>query len=192
MILAPGCPQPGTVAGVRRVAGPTSEIVTPEEAKLRLRVDSDAEIDVIAEMIVNARESLEAYLQRSIAKQTWQADIAGFPCDGTGISLPRPPIIEVVSLNYIDANSVQQTLSSSAFTLMGDEDSARIILNEGYSWPTARAVNPGLTVEYIAGYATVPERFRGYIFGLLAIWFDDRTKQGQMPPGFAASDRVFA
>jgi uncharacterized phiE125 gp8 family phage protein len=176
---------------IESVQKPAAEPVSPEQAKLRLRVDSDAEIDVIGEMITSAREALEGYLRRSIAKQTWRAVLDRFP-DDRWISLPMPPAISVSSVKYLDSDAAEQTFSSGSYTLIGDDEGAKIALNDGASWPSALCKRGAVKIEFVAGYEAAPEWLRAHVLGLLAIWFDDRTKQGQIPAGFASQDRIFA
>jgi uncharacterized phiE125 gp8 family phage protein len=175
---------------VECIVAPTAEPVTADEAKLRLRVDSDDEIDVIEEMIVSARQTLEAYLQRSISKQTWRATLDRFPKERK-ITLPMPPVISVSSVGYRDTAGQPQTLAAESYRLAASDDDAVILLNDGFSWPAGDCFPASVTVEFVAGYAKPPERFRAYVMALLSIWFEDRSQQGQIPAGFAAADRIF-
>lgn len=68
------------------------------------------------------------------------------------VSLPYPPLIEVTSVTYEDANGVQQTLPSSAF-LASDEGLGPSF---GTIFPSGRWQPGAVRIQYRAGYDTIP------------------------------------
>lgn len=145
----------------RLVTPPTVEPVSLDEAKEHLRVlsdDTDAEIE---SMIVAARQMVESgeswSLERSLITTTWRVVLDRFPkC----IELPRPPLISVSSITYVDTNGTTQTLSPSLYQVDSHNEPGRIVPAYGQVWPVTRDQINAVTVTYTAGYgataASVP------------------------------------
>lgn len=138
------------------VTAPTSEPVALDDLKLHLRVDTDAEDDLIAGLNVAARQYAEAFTQRAIPQQTWDLKLDAFPC-GSEFYLPKAPCISVTSISYIDTNGDSQTLAT---TVYGTDLPAgpyaragRIYLKYQQQWPQTRDIPNAVTVRFVAGYA---------------------------------------
>lgn len=99
----------------------------------------------------------ERTTQRAILPQTFRMLLSRFPSGYSPIVLPRPPLIEVVEIAYIDGDGADQT--------MADFDIARPLLLEnkrasvrpayGESWPATRSQADAVTVTFRAGYLDV-------------------------------------
>lgn len=105
-----------------------------------------------------ARGIVEEYTRRALITQTWELTLEAFPCSGV-IDLPRPPLIAVSSIQYVDENGDTQTLDTSLYTV--DTSTGRIARTYGASWPSTNPQQPAaVTVTYTAGYggtgASVP------------------------------------
>jgi len=92
---------------------PTEEIVTLNEVKSYLKIDDDYENDILELLIKSTREAIEAIIQKSVISQVWRYEVnmnnlndcyhkkIGSPDLNGGyikISLPKPPIIKILSL----------------------------------------------------------------------------------------------
>ena len=136
-----------------RTTDPASEPVTLAEARLHLKLDasgspeSHPDDDLVNRLIPAAREWCETYTGRSFFEQTWQVKLDEFKDD---MRLPRPPLISVTSIQYIDLNGDTQALSSSVYTV--DTVSNRVLLAYGQTWPSTRSVENAVTITYQAGY----------------------------------------
>jgi uncharacterized phiE125 gp8 family phage protein len=80
-----------------------------------------------------------------------------------GITIPLPPLQQVVSVTYTDVNGAPQTLDPATYIVNKDAPSD-LSLVSGASWPSA-ALTPGaVVVRFIAGYgdkgSDVPEDIR--------------------------------
>jgi len=181
--------------GLKLITPPTSEPVTTEQAKLWLRLDSDAEIDTVAMLIAAARQTLDGadgYLGRCLDTQTWALTLDRFPCERE-IRIPLPPLQEVVSVKYLDSTGAEQTFSSDSYRLDSDDWSGRILLDGGASWPSTLFERAAVTITFKAGYANgVPEGLRAEILRLVGIWFDDRSMVGQLPSDWSSRYRLVA
>lgn len=181
---------------LKLITAPTSEPVTTDEAKLWLRLDSDAEIDIVDRLLKSARQMLDGadgYLGRCLTEQTWAMTLGRFPyC--RSIRIPLPPLISITSVKYLDALGAEQTFDPASYRISSDDWSGDLILNSGASWPSSTLCGPGndaVTVTFVAGYAAgVPEGLKTDILNLVGAWFDDRTKAGQLPDGWSSRYRI--
>ena len=142
------------------VTGPGLEPISRDDAKLWLRLDHTTEDTLLDSLIQMVREQVE---ERGLAvvTQTWDLRLDGFP---RVIRIPKTPVQEVSSINYIDANGDAQTLDEGEYTVDSYAAPARIVPAYGSSWPAARSEPNAVTVRFIAGYGTgatpgeIPER----------------------------------
>lgn len=133
------------------VAPPEQFPVSLDAAKLHLRVDHDDDDVLIASLIQAAIDHLDGWngiLGRCLAEQTWRQDFDTLaPC----LPLPLGPVIEIVSVDYVDINAQARTLSSESYSLRIDAGGrAQIDLT---SWPSSISAS----ATYRAGYVTIPE-----------------------------------
>lgn len=128
-----------------------SVILPLADAKEHLAIDADDTQDdtKIAAYVAAATAHVDGpagWLGRSLAKQTLEARLRGFP---TWIKLPYGPVISVVSIKYDDPDGVEQTLDPSQYSDHGDV----ICPAANVSWPEVAAGIETVRVRYEAGYA---------------------------------------
>jgi phage conserved hypothetical protein, phiE125 gp8 family len=143
------------------VTAPQTEPISLVEAKAHLRVDVDDENDLINTLRSVSREYGETFTHRAFVTQTWNDVRGGFPGDDEAIWLPRPPLISVTSVTYLDTAGVSQTWSSSLYTVTapaGPKASAgSIVPNYGQIYPATRDVVNAVTIRFVAGYGAATE-----------------------------------
>jgi hypothetical protein len=152
-------------------------IISVADAKLRQIDLAGATDDVVAAAIATATTALENYTGRAIGVQTldwypdetdsdvhrvWRAPavVISDGCWRWPISyfdLPRPPLVSVTSIKYLDADHVEQTFSSADYWVSGVGRTGRITLKSGSSWPTVGAYPDAVVIRFVAGYSVVPE-----------------------------------
>lgn len=140
---------------IRRVSGPAAEPFTRAEAKLHLRIDTDqtADDELIDALLQAAREDGEDFTNRCFVWSTWELKLDEFPTGGEmEIVLPRPPLIRVNNITYVDADGATQTLGSDNYQV--DDRAEPAVIRPAYSktWPQTRDVMGAVTVSYVAGY----------------------------------------
>lgn len=141
--------------------GPAGEPVSLAEAKLRLRVEHDAEDSLIADLIRAARETLERSLGRALISRRLRQGFEAGQLRGPRISLAFSPLIQVLSV---------QANGASIPVLRMQTDPACIELA---SVPIAGDV----LIEYIAGYGQaqdVAQSLRDSILAMVARGYDQR------------------
>lgn len=153
--------------GLSLVTGPTAEPVTLAEAKAHLRVSIADDDGLIAGYILAARRYAEGYTRRSFCTQTWNYTLDHdwpWMCVDEyykrRIMLPLPPLQSVSSITYVDTDGATQTLASDQYVVRTDETSG--IIEEAYNvtWPVVRCQSAAMTVQFVAGWAQVPDEIR--------------------------------
>lgn len=161
------------------VTAPTVEPVSVAEAQTALRVDSDADEDIVTALVAAARQWCEAATSRAFCEQTWRLKLDAWPA-GASFLIPRPPLVAVSSVTYVDAAGATQTWASSNYIVSADLEPARLSLAAGASWPTTAARPDAITITYTAGYggpAQVPQPLRAAILLHAQILYDRDAKE---------------
>lgn len=154
---------------------PDAEPVLLAEAKLNLRVDNDEENALITILAQAAREMVEQRIGRSLITQTRTIKMDHFPLSSDTILLPYGPVQSVTSIKYY-VDEVEQTLSSSLYTVDTNSDIARIVIDD--SWPSTDDDINVVTIVYVCGYGAsstnVPKPIKQAIYMLIAHLYENR------------------
>lgn len=161
------------------VTPPASEPLSLAEAKLFLRVDHDAEDDLVADLIVAAREAVEAWARRALilrrvieTKDNWCFDALG------AVRLTLAPIAEIHEIRVSG-----ETISPSNYALDAAHDPPRLRFSAAPPSPSTPVA--GIEIEYDAGYGEdagdVPEALRQAVRLALAAAYEDRAGNVALP-----------
>lgn len=158
---------------LRLISAPIDTPVTLDEAKSHLRVDYDDDDALIQELLQAATDYCESFLGRALIDQTWELALDSFvhwrhfreTRDGYlyyddplrwlhrhehGIKLPKPPLIDILSVKYDDPTGAEQTLDPSKYEVDAIGEPGRIVPLE--PWP---AIHPGVNpvrIQFRCGY----------------------------------------
>lgn len=140
---------------------PASEPVTLTEVKAQARIDLDADDTLLTSYIKAVRQLIETETGRQLLTATWVYRAWGFEhC--CYVELPKPPLLTVTSIAYVDSDGVTQTWAASNYRVSTAK--GRVYLASGVSWPSVRSQFDALQITYTAGYgataASVPEPLR--------------------------------
>mgnify|MGYP001382841310 CR=1 FL=1 len=161
---------------LRLTTPPALEPVTLTEAKAWLRVDGEEEDVLILGLIQAARSYVEDFTRRALVSQTWALALDRFPCTRE-ITLPRPPLVSVSSVEYIDSDGATQTLSADDYHVDARSEPGRVVLRATSSWPAVDCQPNAVVVTYVAGYGTpsqVPQGIKTAIRWMIGHWFRHR------------------
>lgn len=143
---------------VRSVA-PTKEQepVTLSEAKKVLDIaDSltyhDSEVE---SMISEAREAVERDANLVCYTGTFTRKFHEFPCGDIMHIGDIRPITSITSITYVDTAGDTQTWSASNYALESSAIQPYVRLAYGAIWPVVQSSVAGITVTFVAGYASV-------------------------------------
>jgi uncharacterized phiE125 gp8 family phage protein len=141
-------------AGVIEAPEPFVELAT---VKAHLRVDHDDDDTLIEAYIAAACAHIDGpggWLERAIGVQTLEVRSDTFSAPGCNtLDLPFPPVIDVVSVNYLDAEGAEQTLDAADYAVTGG-----YTLRPAYdgAWPTVLGYADAVRIQYRAGYVVDP------------------------------------
>lgn len=162
--------------GLTLTVAPGSEPVTLAEAKAHCRVDISDDDALLTALIVAVRQRAEALTGRALVTQQWKLTGEAFPTGALG--LPRPPLVSVQTVKYLDVDGVQQTLSSGAYDVHTSELLGTVAPIWGTEWPPIRSQIGAVEINYTAGYgaaAAVPQAIKAWILCYIAAAYDNRS-----------------
>lgn len=164
------------------------EPVTLDEAKLQVKLPvgvTHPEDSLLEDILIPAaRERAEGATNRAIRQATydlaldsvdewpWGSDRAQIADRGSlgrsaswtrrmsWIDLPKPPLVEVLSITSVDVDGVTQTFATNQYLVDAPTGSkprrGRVALAYGATWPWTRDQINALTIRFVAGYSTLP------------------------------------
>jgi uncharacterized phiE125 gp8 family phage protein len=169
------------------VITPPAPVVSLDEVKAHCRVDDsdeDALLEVFAAAATSHIDGPDGWLGRALGAQVLEArcDVA---CGGT-IRLPFPPVIELVSVSYLDAAGVEQMADLADVELMGRD----LVATGSWPWAGGSSRREAVRIRYRAGYpvddsgdsprSTLPASIRAAI---LLMTDDLYRNRGTVSPG---------
>jgi uncharacterized phiE125 gp8 family phage protein len=161
-----------------RTTEPSVEPFDLAEAKAHLRVDDDAEDDLIEALITTVRQACEDRIERTLITSTWlyEADYMN-----VRMRLPMGPVQSVASVQYLDTDGVLQTLADTEWQFTAG------ILMPAHNkvWPL-RICQPGAArITYTAGYgdaaSAVPKPYIAWMKLALTDLFENRGASAERP-----------
>lgn len=188
-----------------RVMPTTVSCVTPSTmsavdldwARTHLKAIADTEDQLIESWILAAQTYFSEYTSRPIGRTIFELWLDGFPLERK-IELPHPPLIEVVSFQYVsnDGTLLDVTDGGSPETAYWQAKTPEgvyarrgwVELKYGYSWPIAKDESGAVRIQYAAGYTEVPDLVKAAV-ALLVGQFDQFRSEIHMSEG-ARLDRL--
>lgn len=174
----------GTVHFALSLASATAVSVEPvslTEAKAHVRETATGQDVLLLSLIAAAREDGEERTARGWVRRAYNLKLDRFPCGGEPILLPKPPLLSVTAITYVDSDGVTQTWSSSEYTVDTASEPGRIVPAFGYVWPSTRDVPGAVTVRFLSGYgataASVPQRLRQACLLTIGSWYENRENE---------------
>lgn len=158
----------------RLVVPPTVEPISLSTAKKQLRIDIPDDDELITSVYIPAaREFAERLTNRAFYTQTWQYFKDNFPYgdyrstvsidqrepwnysaywNDFAFRLPKPRLLSVTSVNYLDAQGNPQVLDPTLYYVDMNSEPGRITPQIGGIWPMTQFYLPGsINVVYQAG-----------------------------------------
>lgn len=165
---------------------PATEPITVAEAMEFCRVDEPLDNTMLERLIKSAREWAEAATGRAFVTQIWELKLPYFP--RCAIELPKPPLIEVTSIKYLDDAAVEQTWAAPNYLVTGIgavERRGSIEPVYGVSYPSTHPVPDAVRIVFKAGYgaaAVVPQGIKDALGMYVAELYQNRER-----PDFSAA-----
>jgi len=126
-------------------------ILTLAEAKTHLKILHGREDAEITAQIGVAEDYAESHTGMALRRTGYEGALAAFPLSRE-IRLPWPPLVAVVSVEYLDPDGARLTLDPAGYVVVARGLDARIVLAPGADWP-ATAMHPeAVVVAWTAGF----------------------------------------
>jgi uncharacterized phiE125 gp8 family phage protein len=183
---------------------PAVEPLSLSEAKLHCKVDITDDDDLITDLITAAREWVEKETRRAYINRSYQLRLNLFPDMFAAtfysfyslerlpnqragiIELPRPPLISVDSIQYVDLTGTLQTLNPSQYIVDGGGACVGTISPAyGLVFPATRLTTNAVLINYTAGLGpdatTVPRRVKAAMKLMIGLWYRKREAAVEKP-----------
>jgi len=140
---------------LRQTVAPTAPAVTLEEAKEFYRILSTDEDSTIEMTIAAATAKAEQITNRQLSRTTFEFAVDGF----AAVRLPKPPFVEVKTIEYIDISGNKVVWSDFKVEMDGE-----IAVVSFPTTPTdAKGGRNSVFITYEAGYEELPDPLKSWI-----------------------------
>jgi len=129
-----------------RVVTPPAPIVAPGDIA-GSHSSSDPKMAALIQAVTEEIDGPTGWLGRSLGAQTLELTLPGFSC-GRNFALPFKPIIGIVSVTYLGADGVEQTVPQASYRLANE----RLWFAAGFAFPATACAPDAVRVRYKAGY----------------------------------------
>lgn len=149
-------------------------VITLDEAKAYLRVDTADDNALITSLISTAEDCVEKETRRTLLTKTFELI---YDDVGASIEIIKSPLQEVTKIEVVDDAGAKTEVSSSLYDVDISGIRGRVQLRSGCSWPDHRGF-ASFIITAKAGYgdaaADVPTTLLAAALIALAILYEDR------------------
>lgn len=146
------------------VTAPDGAAVLATDIKTQSRVEIDDEDEWLETFVVPAvHQRAQDATRRQLLSATRDLIMDGFPCWNV-IEMPRPPLLTVVFIKYVDTAGTLQTWAADQYLVQAVEAPieprcrrGRITPAYGVSWPSTRPQMGAVTIRFTCGYGAEAE-----------------------------------
>lgn len=154
---------------------PEAEPLLMADVKTYLKLDTDADDDLITSLIGAARRHVENYLNQKLITQTLKEVLDNWPAFPYQLELG--PFQSVSSITYVEEDQNSGTWADSNYYF--DADTGRLALTEDGDTPDDDLRDiAGVVIHYVAGYGdagtSVPDNILNAMKLLIAHWYRNR------------------
>lgn len=157
----------------RLITPPSVSAVSLDAARRALRIDGNDQDADIAGWVEGIVEDAEHLLGRAFVEQGWRVTLPAFQ---PIITLRMAPLIEVVSLKYIDPDGQVQLLDAAEYLVDTAAEPGNALPAPGKIWPDTAVRPDAVVVDYTCGYGaddtTVPKAIQLYVLAKLVEQYD--------------------
>jgi uncharacterized phiE125 gp8 family phage protein len=159
------------------MAEPVSLLDARDHLKLDATSGSHPDDGLVQSLLLAARTHVENFTGRVLVEATKDAYFDAFPDDAEGFRLPHGPATAVTWVKYVADDGTLTTLASAVYRLDSDSIRPRLALEDGQSWPSARAVVNAVQIRTTCG-GSVDQGLKHAIMLLAAHWYENRIPVG--------------
>lgn len=152
--------------GYSVIGPPSCEPLHINDVRQHVKQDIADDDNLIDIYLGSARSYAEELTKKQFVAARYQYKFDAFPTgygngfnldydvslQGNAILLPKAPVIEIESIQYIDTGGAQQTMSATDYVVDAMSEPARITPVFGKIWPISRPQIGAVWVTFKAGY----------------------------------------
>ena len=167
------------------ITPPLVEPVSLTDMKAFLKLDHDAEDDLLRAFISTARVHLEHMTSRHFISQTWRVTLDR-PL-GPIFSLSMQPVAQIISASILSAKGELQLLSADCFSIYQKSDPATIVNLAGVLLAESQRLQLELETGFGPAAEDVPDPLTQAIRLVAAAWYERRViaDPSQLPDLFS-------
>jgi uncharacterized phiE125 gp8 family phage protein len=156
---------------MKLIEGPASEPITLAEAKSWIKVETDADDDLITSLIAEARQDIEEFTGLALIVQTWDMVLDELP---SVLEIQKSPLRSVTGIYYTDIDGTERTEPPANYLVDTFRD--RILLKEDKTWEGANFVRlyNGWRIRFTAGETEYPIWVKPLVKRIIAYRYDNR------------------
>lgn len=182
-----------TLSVLKLITPPALEPLTLVQGRKHLRLTASGsplahpEDDLVSAAIAAARRRVENHTHRALVTQAWMLELDRWPDNGH-IVLPKPPLMSVESIQYVDLAGDAQTLDPDLYQVLRPTgpaaDRGEVIPAYQAVLPSMRCYPGSLLISFTAGYgsggspddsvANIPEDIKSAMKLLLGHYYENR------------------
>jgi uncharacterized phiE125 gp8 family phage protein len=158
------------------LAPPAEEPLALDDAKTWLKLDQDADDDLVRALIIAARLQVEARTGRALVTQSWRLTLDDWPPGGI-VRVPIAPVTALSTAAVVASDGSATMLDTATVTLDLASTPPRLLALDR---PSGRGF-AGIRFDLVAGYggaADVPGPLVQAIRLLVSHWYADRDALG--------------
>jgi uncharacterized phiE125 gp8 family phage protein len=160
---------------LRIITPPTRLAVAVTDAREHLRVETLDEDNLIATYVQAAQASLALSIGRALVPTAYALDIYT-GCAYGMIVLPMPPLKLVTAVKTRGTDGNLAAISSSLYSVSTSSDGRGLVsLSTSYGWTTSWWPQVSASIEFTAGYDTVPASLRAAILLTVGTLYENRS-----------------
>ncbi len=158
---------------------PTLDAITRDQVKTHLGIaKGDTTYNDQLDLLINAAQrEFERETSIHLLTQTNDFTTNDFPANGAPICIPAYPLQSVTSITYQDADSAEQTLSSTKYIAQATEPIQVGLVYDESDWPETADEPDSVVIKLVTGYtsaANVPADIRQCLLMLVESRFMGR------------------
>lgn len=161
------------------ITAPTmTDLVSDADLRTHLRIASDGSEDgLMVAYRLAAHKMAEHYANYPIGSQVLELALDGFPDDAIRL---RGKVTALTSVKYMDADEVEQTVSSTNYTLDDYGIPCWVVPAVDYTWPTTLDAANSVKVRFTAGDA--PDAVKSALLIIIGNLYEHRGDEAQDIP----------
>ena len=137
--------------GLDLQTAPAAEPLTTAECRSHLNLDETYYNTILDNLVVAARQKVEAETGRQLITATYDLTLDKFPAGARILHMPKGQLQSVSAITYTDTAGDAATFSASDYIASIKRDPGSVTPGYGIVWPSARQVRDAVQIRFVCG-----------------------------------------